>query len=156
MRSALGITCLALLAFATGVRETAAQDMVVTNARILDGKGGIIERGSVVVRGGKIVSVSGGAAEKVAGPQVIDAQGRMLMPGFIDAHRHFAQGDPAEWLAKSAVPQMQEFLDAGFTTVLCAICPDQALELRQRIDAGSVKGPRLYLGSRSEEHTSEL
>jgi len=40
------------------------------------------------------------------------------MPGFIDAHRHIAQGDAAEWLAKDAPAQMQEFLDAGFTTVL--------------------------------------
>ena len=69
------------------------------------------------------------------------------MPGFIDAHRHIAQGNPAEWLAKRAAAQMQEFLDAGFTTVLCAICPDQAIELRQRIESGTVKGPRLLLGS---------
>src|SRR4029453_3020204 len=31
--------------------------------------------------------------------------------------------------------------------VLCAICPDEALELRQRVEAGAVKGPRLFLGS---------
>ena len=68
------------------------------------------------------------------------------MPGFIDAHRHIAQGDPAEWLAKRAPAQMQEFLDAGFTTVLCAICPDQAIELRQRIESGAVPGPRLLVG----------
>jgi imidazolonepropionase-like amidohydrolase len=68
------------------------------------------------------------------------------MPGFIDAHRHIATGDPAEWLAKRASAQMQEFLDAGFTTVLCAICPDQALELRQRVESGTVKGPRLLIG----------
>ena len=147
MKTVSAVTCLTLLTLASWPRETSAQDIVVTNARILDGKGGVIERGSVVVRSGKIVSVSAGAAEKVAGALTIDAQGRTLMPGFIDAHRHIAQGDPAEWLAKTAAPQMQEFLDAGFTTVLCAICPDQALELRQRIDAGSVKGPRLYLGS---------
>jgi imidazolonepropionase-like amidohydrolase len=136
-----------LLTLAANPREVAAQDIVITNARILDGKGGVIDRGSVVVRGGKIVSVSAGAGEKVSGAQTIDAQGRTLMPGFIDAHRHIAQGDPAEWLAQRAAAQMQEFLDAGFTTVLCAICPDQAIELRQRIDAGTMKGPRLYLGS---------
>jgi imidazolonepropionase-like amidohydrolase len=79
--------------------------------------------------------------------QQIDAQGQTLMPGFIDAHRHIAQGDPAEWLAKRAASQMQEFLDAGFTTVLCAICPDQAVELRQQIDSGSLKGPRLLVGT---------
>jgi imidazolonepropionase-like amidohydrolase len=68
------------------------------------------------------------------------------MPGFIDAHRHIASGDSAEWLAKRAPAQMQEFLDAGFTTVLCAICPDQAIELRQRVESGAVKGPRLLVG----------
>ncbi len=141
------VACATLIAALALARGSSAQDLIVTNARILDGKGGIIERGSVVVRDGKIVSVASGAPPRTAGTQTVDAQGRTLMPGFIDAHRHIAQGDPAEWLAKRAAPQMQEFLDAGFTTVLCAICPDQALELRQRIDSGAVKGPRLYLGS---------
>jgi imidazolonepropionase-like amidohydrolase len=124
--------------------DAAAQDLAIVNARILDGKGGVIERGTVVVRGGKIVSVGAGAAP--SGGQRIDAEGRTVMPGFIDAHRHIAQGDPAEWLAKRASAQMQEFLDAGFTTVLCAICPDQAIELRDRFNAGMVKGPRLLVG----------
>src|SRR4026207_2473321 len=101
MKTVSAVTCLTLLTLASWPRETSAQDIVVTNARILDGKGGVIERGSVVVRSGKIVSVSAGAAEKVAGALTIDAQGRTLMPGFIDAHRHIAQGDPAEWLAKT-------------------------------------------------------
>jgi imidazolonepropionase-like amidohydrolase len=147
MKRFVAAACVTLLAALVLVRDSAAQDLVVTNARILDGKGGIIERGSVVVRDGKIVSVASGSPARVSGAQVIDAQGRTLMPGFIDAHRHIAQGEPAEWLAKRAAPQMQEFLDAGFTTVLCAICPDQAIELRQRIESGAVKGPRLYLGS---------
>jgi imidazolonepropionase-like amidohydrolase len=147
MKRLLAVACVTLTAALVYVRETAAQDLIVTNARILDGKGGVIERGSVVVRDGKIVSVVSGTPARVAGVEAIDAQGRTVMPGFIDAHRHIAQGDPAEWLAKHAASQMQEFLDAGFTTVLCAICPDQAIELRQRIESGAVKGPRLYLGS---------
>jgi imidazolonepropionase-like amidohydrolase len=147
MKRLAAVACVGLLATLVVARQSSAQDLIVTNAHVLDGKGGVIERGSVVVRDGKIVSVASGAPTRTAGVQTIDAQGRTLMPGFIDAHRHIAQGDPAEWLAKWAVPQMQEFLDAGFTTVLCAICPDQALELKQRVDAGTVKGPRLYLGS---------
>jgi imidazolonepropionase-like amidohydrolase len=126
------------------VPGVAAQDLTIVNARILDGKGGVIERGSIVVRGGKIASVGPGAAQ--AGGQRIDAQGRTVMPGFIDAHRHIAQGDPAEWLATRAPAQMQQFLDAGFTTVLCAICPDQTIELKQRIDSGTLRGPRLLVG----------
>ena len=43
-------------------RVVAAQNLLITNARILDGKGGVIERGSVVVRDGKIVSVASGTA----------------------------------------------------------------------------------------------
>jgi imidazolonepropionase-like amidohydrolase len=33
------------------------EDLTIVNARILDGKGGVIERGSVVVRAAKIVPV---------------------------------------------------------------------------------------------------
>ena len=146
MKTLTGVVGLILVAIVGTPREIAAQDLAIVNARILDGKGGVIERGSVVVRGGKIVSAEAGTAA-ASGMQRIDAQGRTLMPGFIDAHRHIAEGNPAEWLAKRAPAQMQEFLDAGFTTVLCAICPDQAVELRQRIESGAVKGPRLLVGT---------
>ena len=132
MKRAVVVICFAFAAF-TPPRHAAAQNLAIVNARILDGKGGVIERGSVVVRDGRIVSVSAAGATPATGTQTIDA------------HRHIAQGDPAEWLAKRAPAQMQEFLDAGFTTVLCAICPDQAIDLRQRIESGAVKGPRLYV-----------
>jgi len=137
-------TALYILALAA---PATAQNLVIVNARVIDGKGGVIERGAVVVRDGKIASVSAAAPPTVAGARRIDAQGRTLMPGFIDAHRHIVQGNGKEWLDKTAAPQLQEFLDAGFTTVLCAICPDEAVEMRQRIEAGTVKGPRLLLGS---------
>ena len=137
-------TALCILAFAA---PAAAQNLVIVNARVVDGKGGVIERGSVAVRDGKIASVTAGAPASTAGAQRIDAQGRTLMPGFIDAHRHIVNGDAKEWLTKTGPVQLQEFLDAGFTTVLCAICPDEALEMRQRVEAGTVKGPRLLLGS---------
>jgi imidazolonepropionase-like amidohydrolase len=145
-RRIVGVGILALAGVIAPSRAH-AQNLAIVNARILDGKGGVIERGSVVVRDGKIASVAASAPASTEGLQTIDGQGRTLMPGFIDAHRHIAQGDAAQWLAKRAVPQMQEFLDAGFTTVLCAICPDQAIELRQRIESGAVKGPRLLLAS---------
>jgi imidazolonepropionase-like amidohydrolase len=144
MKTVIGLIGFTLVALVAAPVEIAAQDLAIVNARILDGKGGVIERGSVVVRAGKIVSVGSGAVP--SGVQRLDAQGRTVMPGFIDAHRHIATGDPAEWLATRAPAQMQEFLDAGFTTVLCAICPDQALELRQRVASGTVKGPRLLVG----------
>jgi imidazolonepropionase-like amidohydrolase len=125
----------------------AAQSLVITNARIVTGKSedsaGLIERGFIVVRDGKIVSVSAGTAS-VGGVRVIDAQGRTVMPGFIDSHRHVMQGDGARWLKDQSVTRMQEFLDAGFTTILSAgDALEPILELRRRLNAGELKGPRL-------------
>jgi len=100
MNTVIGLIVFTLAALVVAPCQIAAQDLAIVNARILDGKGGVIERGSVVVRAGKIVSVGSGAAP--SGVQTIDAQGRTVMPGFIDAHRHIATGDPAEWLAKRA------------------------------------------------------
>jgi imidazolonepropionase-like amidohydrolase len=123
-----------------------AQNLTITNARILDGTGRVIERGAVVVRDGKIASVSATAPAAAVG-RTINAAGKTVMPGLIDGHRHIVTGNPADWLAQRAPQQFQEFLDAGFTTVLAAIDPPQAIEARKRIDAGQMKGPRLYVGT---------
>ncbi len=68
-----------------------AQDVAITNARIIVGSGTVIENGSIVVRGGKIASVSAGKPVSPAG-RVIDAKGMSAMPGFIDAHKHINTG----------------------------------------------------------------
>jgi imidazolonepropionase-like amidohydrolase len=126
--------------------SAAAQNLTITNGRILDGTGRVIERGSVVVQDGKIVSVSAAAPAAGSG-RTIDAAGKTVMPGLIDAHRHIVSGNAADWLAQRAPQQLQEFLDAGFTTVLAAIDPPQAIEARRRIEAGQLQGPRLYVGT---------
>jgi imidazolonepropionase-like amidohydrolase len=44
-----------------------------------------------------------------------------------------------------AVPRMQEFLDGGFTTIQsCGDPPAQIVELQKRLNAGTIKGPRLF------------
>lgn len=125
------------------------QDLVIANARIIDGNGGVMDSGSVVVQGGRIASVSALPAD-AGGAQVIDAGGLTVMPGFIDAHRHVISGDPDQWLAEQAAPRMQEFLDAGFTTVLSAGDDlDAILELRRRLGEGEISGPRLIAAGRA-------
>ena len=130
---------LVLLAVLAG--PAAAQNLAITNARILDGAGGVVERGTIVVRDGRIAAI--GATAVPNGVERIDAAGKTVMPGFIEAHRHLVVGDPARWLAEQSATRMQEFLDTGFTTVFSAIDPEQVLELRRRIEAGQVPGPRL-------------
>ncbi len=82
------LIALIALASVAAAGPAAAQNLVITNARILDGTGKVIERGAVVVRDGKIASVAAGNPTPVPGARVIDARGMTVMPGFIDAHRH--------------------------------------------------------------------
>ena len=94
-----------------GTAHLSAQNLVVTNARIIDGTGRVIDRGSIVVRDGRIASVSAGAAAP-AGLTQVDARGMTVTAGFIDAHRHFpTDGNDIQL-------RMQEFLEAGYTTLL--------------------------------------
>lgn len=58
MKKLLASVCLAVLGSFGWPQQAGAQGLVITNARILDGKGGAIERGAVVVRDGRIVSVA--------------------------------------------------------------------------------------------------
>lgn len=122
-----------------------AQDLTITNGRILDGNGGVIANGSVVIRGGRIESVGPNPAG--CSGTCIDAGGRTVMPGFVEGHRHVITGDAATWLAERAAAQMQEFLDAGFTTVLSAIDAQPINEAKAAIDAGTMQGPRLFTGT---------
>lgn len=123
-----------------------AQDLAITNGRVLDGLGGVIENGTVVIEAGRIVAVSGEASIP-AGFTVVDAEGKTVMPGFVDAHRHVIAGDPDSWLEEVAPGQMQAFLEAGFTTILSAIDPPPLLTAREMIENGEMVGPRLLAGS---------
>ncbi|MEY4641749.1 MAG: hypothetical protein RLZZ227_1743 [Pseudomonadota bacterium] len=143
-RAILSITVTSILCFGTGAAF--AQDLVITNGRILDGNGGVIENGTVVIRGGRIESV-GPNPPAASGAQVIDAGGNTVMPGFVEGHRHVITGDQGTWLAERAPAQMQEFLDAGFTTVLSAIDGQPINEAKAAIAAGSMQGPRLFTGT---------
>jgi imidazolonepropionase-like amidohydrolase len=122
------------------IASLSAQDVTITNARIVDANrvanSTVIERGSIVVRAGKIVSVQAGAPSAPSGKS-IDAKGMTVMPGFIDAHRHINTG-PME------KAQMQALLEAGYTTILSGGGPAEGnITLRDHIDKGVINGPRI-------------
>jgi imidazolonepropionase-like amidohydrolase len=116
--------------------DLGAQDLAITNARIIVGNGTVINQGSLVVRGGRIVSVAEGAAN-TQGMQTIDAKGMTVMAGFIDGHRHVNTGPNEK-------AQMQALLEAGYTTILSGGGPtDGNLTLRDHIEKGIINGPRI-------------
>src|SRR5579883_3148888 len=113
-----------------------AQDVTIVNARIIGPDAGVIERGSIVVRGGKIVSVAPGKPPGTAG-KTIDAKGMTAMPGFIDGHKHINTGPNEK-------KEMQALLEAGYTTILSGGGPaDGNLTLRDHIEKGLINGPRI-------------
>ena len=122
--------------FVGTVAPLSAQDLTITNARIVVANGNVIERGSVVVRAGKIVSVTAGEPSAASG-KIIDANGMTAMPGFIDAHRHINTGPNEK-------TQMQALLEAGYTTVLSGGGPAEGnITLRDHIEKGVINGPRI-------------
>ncbi len=126
-----------------------AQDLVITNARILDADTDIA-RGSIVIEDGRIVSVAAGVTA-AGGKPTLDAGGRTVLPGYIDAHRHIINGDADRWFREQADTRLQEFLDAGFTTLMSGGGPMPGImELKRRIDSGELKGPRIITSGRAD------
>jgi N-acyl-D-amino-acid deacylase len=94
-----------------------ADDLILARASIIDGTGAPAFMGSVVVRGDRIAAIHRDewqiAAE--AGARVIDANGRTLAPGFVDAHNH-----------SDVVPFVEPWMDSalmqGSTTLVVGNC----------------------------------
>ena len=127
----------------------AAQDLIVSNARIVDANRDI-DIGHIVVRDGRIESVAAGAAAPASGVVWIDARGRTAMPGFIDGHRHIMSGDDEAWFREESVDRMREYLEAGFTTLMSGGGPVPGIvELQRRIESGELAGPRIVTSGRA-------
>jgi N-acyl-D-amino-acid deacylase len=61
-------------------------DLVITNARIVDGTGNPWFRGSIAIKNGRIAKV--GFFDTSRAKQTIDAKNQIVAPGFIDVHTH--------------------------------------------------------------------
>ena len=135
MRSAL-VAALFLLAGVVGLGAQGGplpQDPIaLINASVVNVRTGAVQRrATVVLRGGRIDSVSTGAAP--AGAQVIDLNGRYLVPGLIDAHVHIA-----------SLPQVRAALESGVTTVRSAgVSNFVDVGMRTLVKQGFVAGPDL-------------
>jgi len=125
-----------------------AQSIVITHAVVIDGNGAApIEDGTVVIRDGKILAV--GSARTVTPPaaaQVIDARGKVVMPGLADMHVHLTggwDGEAVDFLGYRRY--LNSLLYAGVTTVLdTGNNQPYILQLRQEVAAGRLLGPRIY------------
>src|SRR5262245_51295904 len=88
-------------------------DLLITNARIIDGTGKTAFRGDVAVRGDRIIAV--GDLGHLGAVRTIDASGLVIAPGFIDVHTH-----ADEDLYKQ--PLAENFVRDGVTTIVTGNC----------------------------------
>ena len=130
-------------------------DLVITAARLLDVRSGrLVDQPQVLVRDGRIVAVGRVGAAVPANARRIDLPGMTLLPGLIDMHVHL-DSDPAyggytglqfgdRFWSVLMVPHAERTLMAGFTTVRNVGADAwNDVGLRQAIDAGKVRGPRI-------------
>jgi len=154
--------------------QTAAppsSELVIVNARIFDGRE--LLSGSdyrLRVRDGRIAAVERGSspADPTAAiaptsspaPTLIDAGGRLVMPGLIDAHVHpsiplgftaLREADP-NYVANRAAIEARGILLRGFTSIRDMGGP--SFGLKQAIDESLIEGPRIFPSGAMVSQTS--
>lgn len=125
------------------------QTHLIRDARIFVGDGQTIERGSVLIENGKIVRVFMGDAPdpKSMNANVIEAAGKTLLPGLIDANVHLSSSGLL--VGDAAIDrELAAYLYSGVTAVR-SMGDDPAALARDRdaIASGSKLGAELFIGS---------
>lgn len=132
----------------------------IINANLLDPVAGEITPDAHAIIENDLI-VEAGAGKALANADVtLDAKGRTLMPGLIDAHVHAfltsmdlgaLAGTPMTLHALQAAEVLEGMLSRGFTTVRDAAGADWGLAAA--IDSGLIKGPRLFFSGRAITQT---
>jgi imidazolonepropionase-like amidohydrolase len=148
---------LALLTFALAGPAYAAENgsLAITNATIIDGTGARpIRKGTIIIENGLITII--GKARGISIPpgiRIVDANGKFIIPGMIDANLHLYLNTDLESLIKFedryhevVLEGAQIALKTGQTTVFDTWGPRAALvKARDMINDGTVPGSRIYL-----------
>jgi imidazolonepropionase-like amidohydrolase len=137
-----------------------AQQTFIQCGRLIDGKSNLVQTEmTIVVESNKIIDVRKGYQSGAASDKLINMRNQTVMPGFIDSHVHLS-GETSknqymeeftlndEDYALKAVKYSERTLMAGFTTVrdLGGLV---AVSLRNAINAGDIKGPRILAAGKS-------
>jgi imidazolonepropionase-like amidohydrolase len=121
--------------------------VLLKRVRIIDGTGrAAVDGQSILIRDGKIAAV-GANLQAPQGAKVLDLQGRSVMPGLVMLHEHmmYFSGRSVWHSQPYSYPKL--YLAAGVTTLRTAGTehPEVDRNLKHRIDAGAVPGPKMHL-----------
>ncbi len=109
----------------------AAPDVIIRHAQVVDGTGNAPFVADVAIEDGKITAV--GKVDEVGAARVIDAQGLVIAPGFIDLHTHSDAGIVAP-LTRANI----NYLTQGCTSIVTGNCgsgPTDVATYLAKIDA---------------------
>jgi imidazolonepropionase-like amidohydrolase len=98
--------------------------MAVVGGRVVPIEGEPIDGGTVLIESGRITAVGDGSLAVPAGAEVVDAAGKWVLPGFIEAHGHVGVHEEGEGWAGSDVNEMTDPVTAQ-VRALDAINPDE-------------------------------
>ena len=125
---------------------------VVRNANVFDSAAGLMRPNStLVIEGGRFVAVTQEPIS-VDDAQLIDAGGRAVLPGLIDAHVHVVAAShdlvglalqPPSLVTAQSGRIMRDMLHRGFTSVRDAAGADFGLQ--EAVERGLFEGPRLFI-----------
>jgi dihydroorotase/N-acyl-D-amino-acid deacylase len=116
---------------------TQAADLLIVNGTVIDGTGAPGRRADVAIRGDRIVAVGANLPRGTA-MRVIDAQGKMVSPGFIDLHAHL---EPL-----LDMPLMESALRQGVTLALGGPDGGSPLPLKPYMDSVRTAKPGINVG----------
>ncbi len=85
--------------------KTIRNDLVIRGGTLLTVTHGRIENGSIYIHNGKIAAI-GKTVQAPSNATVIDATGKWVMPGIIDAHSHIALDDDVNEATSPVTPHM--------------------------------------------------
>lgn len=150
---------LALVFLLVPLSATAAEPLALQCEWLFEARSGkLLPARTVVVRDGRVAEVLEGRVE-VAGARAVDLAGHTCLPGWTDLHVHlgsqsnpqsYSEGfrlDPIDFAYRS-VGYAEKTLLAGFTSVR-DLGGEIAPHLRDAVNQGLVKGPRIFAAGKS-------
>lgn len=138
-----------------------AQDTILHCGRMIDVEKGIVEtKKSIYISGGKIVTIKDGFEGNPLKDKIIDLKTATVMPGLMDMHVHIEhQSGPKRYeesfrenesyVALKATQYCEKTLMAGFTSIRDLGGSGVNVSLRNAINEGIIKGPRIWTCEKS-------